>query len=184
MIFGQLFSAVWGVGIAKLFAMSPHSKALPEIEAGLACAVATATMVLTQTVHPPGGASALLAISYPDWSFIPLILLGSTIMTVTALVINNTLRRYPLYWLTPCNTNFLHESGAETSTSTGTSKVEAQGNAGKFPKHTNGPQIQKDDDSPLQVVIQPERVLVPENVFLTEAERDVLESISNRILIS
>jgi HPP family len=63
-------------------------------------------MTLTNTVHPPGGATAVLAIVDPavgalGWLFVPLILLGSVLMVLVALVVDNIQRRYPVYWWTP-----------------------------------------------------------------------------------
>jgi len=63
-------------------------------------------MLLTNTVHPPGGASAVLAATVPEvmemgWAFVGLAALGSVVMTLVGLVTNNMMRRYPVYWWTP-----------------------------------------------------------------------------------
>jgi hypothetical protein len=63
-------------------------------------------MSLTNTVHPPGGATAVLAATNMDvirmgWRFIPVVLLGSSLLVTVALIFNNILRQYPVFWWTP-----------------------------------------------------------------------------------
>lgn len=63
-------------------------------------------MAFTKTVHPPAGATALLAVVDDaiidlGWFLIPVVLLGCALMLVAALVINNIQRRFPIYWWTP-----------------------------------------------------------------------------------
>jgi hypothetical protein len=63
-------------------------------------------MALTKTVHPPAGATALLAVvdrtaSGLGWSLIYLVLLSCAIMLGTALLVNNIQSRFPSYWWTP-----------------------------------------------------------------------------------
>ncbi|MBE0559144.1 MAG: HPP family protein, partial [Proteobacteria bacterium] len=80
----------------------------PWLAAALAVSLATAAMLVTKTVHPPGGATALVAVIggpkvhalgflYP---FIPAGL-GALILLAVALLVNNISRdrSYPAYWL-------------------------------------------------------------------------------------
>lgn len=72
----------------------------------MACGIASAVMLLTGTVHPPGGASAVLAATDPvvrslGWYFVGLVVWGATLMVLVALVINNIQRQFPSYWWTP-----------------------------------------------------------------------------------
>jgi hypothetical protein len=62
-------------------------------------------MALTNTVHPPGGATAMLAVTDDTvlglgWFFVPMVLVGSLLLLAAALLINNIQRRYPDYWWT------------------------------------------------------------------------------------
>lgn len=71
-------------------------------------------MLLTGTVHPPGGASAVLAATSPDiiamgWSFVGLVTLGTVLMLFVSLVINNIQRQFPVYWWTPEDLRLLRE---------------------------------------------------------------------------
>ena len=98
---GHIISAIIGVTVYKIF---PESTGLT---AGLAVSIAIAAMHLTQTLHPPGGATALIAVigsakvhnlGY-TYVIIP-VAAGALIMLVVALVLNNipTGRRYPNFW--------------------------------------------------------------------------------------
>lgn len=61
-------------------------------------------MQITKTTHPPAGATALLAATDQDiqrlsWYLLPVILLSSSVVLVTALLINNIQRRFPTFWI-------------------------------------------------------------------------------------
>jgi hypothetical protein len=63
-------------------------------------------MSMTNTVHPPGGATAVLAAVDPitermGWMFVPFILLGSALMFAIACLVNNIQRQFPVFWWTP-----------------------------------------------------------------------------------
>ncbi len=80
---------------------------IPWLAQALAVATAIAVMHLTRTLHPPGGATALIAVigspAIHDLGFWYVLLpatLGPLIMLVVALLINNLprSRRYPEIW--------------------------------------------------------------------------------------
>jgi len=95
---GQLVSAIAGVGCAKLVAA-------PLLAAPLAVAVAVLFMHLTRSIHPPGGATALIAVIGGSqihalgfgYVLLPVALNAATILLV-ALAFNNLFgwRRYPV----------------------------------------------------------------------------------------
>ena len=99
---GHIFSAVIGVTSYQLF----H----PQIWLAAAIAVATAIafMHATKTLHPPGGATALIAVIGGEsvhklgylYAVIPTAV-GASIMLIIALLVNNIprSRRYPEFWL-------------------------------------------------------------------------------------
>lgn len=100
---GHLLSASTGVTMHMLF---PHSVA---IAGALAVATAIAIMLLTRTTHPPGGATALIAViggyKIHTLGFLYVltpVLSGVIIMLVVALVVNNLssnpTRHYPRFW--------------------------------------------------------------------------------------
>lgn len=105
-VFGQLVSCIIGTAICKLFLLSPHFDDIRWVAGALACAAATSVMAITKTVHPPAGATALLAVVDDNivslgWFLIPVVMLGCALMLVVALLVNNIQRRFPAYWWTP-----------------------------------------------------------------------------------
>ena len=102
LVAGHLLSAIVGVACWKL--LHPW----PWLAASVAVATAIALMHATRTLHPPGGATALIAvIGSPDvhalgflYVLVPCTLAPLGLLAV-ALVVNNIprFRRYPEYWL-------------------------------------------------------------------------------------
>ena len=85
--FGHLFSAVIGVSIACIFdAFGLYADHYP-VAIALAVSLAIIVMMVTGTIHPPGGATALTCVlnGYFGWEFIfrP-IMLGVILMMVIA----------------------------------------------------------------------------------------------------
>ncbi len=101
---GHLFSAIVGVTVFVLLGSD-------SILAGpLAVSLAIVVMHYTRTLHPPGGATALIAIiggnkvhSLGYAYVLSPVFLGSLLMLLVALVVNNMStnpkRHYPVYWL-------------------------------------------------------------------------------------
>lgn len=97
---GHFISALVGVSVATYVS-------IPWLSCALAVATAIAAMHLTATLHPPGGATALIAvIGSPKvhalgyfYAFVPA-LSGAAILLAVALIVNNIpkSRRYPQYW--------------------------------------------------------------------------------------
>ncbi|MCB2189839.1 MAG: HPP family protein [Deltaproteobacteria bacterium] len=98
---GHLLSAVVGVACSKMLEVEPW------LAASAAVSVAIALMHLTKTLHPPGGATALIAviggpkIQALGWLyiFVP-VGAGVLMMLIVALIVNNLAaqRRYPEFW--------------------------------------------------------------------------------------
>jgi hypothetical protein len=105
-VFGHTLSALTGVGITKLFEMNPDFEHLRWLAGALSCGIASVAMGVTKTVHPPAGATALMAATDPmisalGWWFIPCVLINCGLMLAAALIINNLHRHYPAYWWSP-----------------------------------------------------------------------------------
>ena len=98
---GHFLSALVGVSCYFLF---PGTLWLASC---LAVATAIALMHVTKTLHPPGGATALIAVTGGEgihqlgylYAFVPC-LLGALIMLAIALIVNNIpkAQRYPQFW--------------------------------------------------------------------------------------
>jgi hypothetical protein len=95
-ICGNLLSAVVSLMILHLLGSSP-------LTIGMAVSTAIGLMQLTETVHPPGGAIALVVMmTRPNWQFILTPTLeGSLIFVLCAVIFNNLAqeRTYPKHWL-------------------------------------------------------------------------------------
>lgn len=100
LIGGHLLSAA--VGVAT-FHFLPDVSVLQE---AVAVATAIVLMQITRTIHPPGGATALIAVIGSDeihqlgWGYLFTVLMGAIVLLVVALVINNMYRigSYPDRW--------------------------------------------------------------------------------------
>ena len=106
----DFISALVGLCITKLFRFLPEEtfNDLLWLIAPLCTATAVVLMQITKTTHPPAGATALLpAVSSEIWAmswyFLPVVLLSSSLVLVTALIFNNVQRRYPVFWISPPN---------------------------------------------------------------------------------
>jgi CBS-domain-containing membrane protein len=101
LIGGHILSAIIGVICFKLFGSQMW------LACSLAVATAIAVMHATKTLHPPGGATALIAVTGSDkihalgflYAVIP-VGAGVLVMLLVALAVNNIpeKRSYPEYW--------------------------------------------------------------------------------------
>jgi CBS-domain-containing membrane protein len=98
---GHILSAIIGV-TAHLWI-----GAEPWLASAMAVSVAIAAMHLTKTLHPPGGATALIAViggeSIHNLGYLYVLMpvaLGAIVMLLVALVVNNIAktRKYPEFW--------------------------------------------------------------------------------------
>ena len=102
-VIGNTLAAICGVAIAKLFQLNSDFQNILWLSAAFGCGLASLIMSITNTVHPPGGATAVLAsidaqVVAMGWNFVPLVLLDSVLMTIVALIFNNVFRQYPTHW--------------------------------------------------------------------------------------
>jgi len=100
LIFGHLFSAIIGVTVHKLI---PGPEAL-WLSAALSVSLSIVVMQITRTMHPPGGATALIATigteKITNLGFLYVlapVMSGVLILLIVALVVNNIPknRNYP-----------------------------------------------------------------------------------------
>lgn len=102
LIGGHVLSALVGVASYRVFGETLW------IAAALAVSLAIVVMLATRTLHPPGGATALIAVVGGQkihalgflYAFVP-VGAGALILLVIALMVNNLARdrRYPEFWL-------------------------------------------------------------------------------------
>ena len=98
---GHILSAIIGVTAFQWLGGEPW------LAAAVAVSTAIAVMHLTKTLHPPGGATALIAViggeSVHNLGYLYVLVptaLGAMVMLVVALMVNNISknRRYPEFW--------------------------------------------------------------------------------------
>ncbi len=102
LIGGHLLSGLVGVACYQLFGETIW------IAAALAVSLAIVAMLATKTLHPPGGATALIAVIGGQkihslgflYAFLPAGA-GAIVLLLVALIVNNLSknRKYPEYWL-------------------------------------------------------------------------------------
>ncbi|MDO5673554.1 MAG: HPP family protein [bacterium] len=99
---GHVLSAIVGVSAYQLLG------AYPWLAAAMAVSLAIALMHLTRTLHPPGGATALIAVIGGEsvhnlgyWFVLMPVGLGALVMVIVAVLVNNLAenRKYPEFWL-------------------------------------------------------------------------------------
>lgn len=112
-MFGQVIGAIVGVIISQLFLgikqtweLESQQTAVEWIGGATAMALALVLMQITKTVHPPGGATALIPAITPSimdikWFYIGVVALSSLMQIAVACLVNNIERKYPQYWWTP-----------------------------------------------------------------------------------
>lgn len=103
LIGGHVISALVGVACYRLFGVFSLG-----IAAAMAVSLAIVAMLATKTLHPPGGATALIAVIGGAkvhalgflYAFVPAGA-GAIILMIIALIVNNLSkeRKYPEYWV-------------------------------------------------------------------------------------
>ncbi|KAI1818753.1 HPP family protein [Poronia punctata] len=168
-ITSQIIATIIGVSFCKLFYLHSDEYWVRWLGGALACAVTTALMALTKTVHPPAGATALIAVVDDKavamgWKLIPLVLLGCAIMLSVALVLNNVFSRFPLYWWSPDSVDAAPPAPLKRLSDSSSCSDEEKGGS-----------------TPASLTIVRGEVFVSGHVSLSGEERRLLEEISRRL---
>ncbi|KAI8940993.1 hypothetical protein NX059_002242 [Plenodomus lindquistii] len=174
-LLGHTFSALIGVGISKLFQLHSDYDSIRWIAGAIACGISSAVMLLTGTVHPPGGASAVLAATEPaitamGWYFVGLVMWGATILMIVGLFINNIQRQFPMYWWTPLDIGKARRTDEETV-------PDARGGLEK--RESQDKQRYHRDDEKIE--INGAEVILPDDLSLNEEEAKLLEKLKERL---
>lgn len=197
---GQLVSTLAGVAVAKLFQLSDNFHDIQYLGGALACACATCLMAITKTVHPPAGATALLAVVddrlvHIGWFLIPVMMLGCGLMCAVALIINNIQRRFPIYWWTPEDLR-KGKSIFRTRKSVENEVEAAQAQPEKPETNGDATDSNRTEDQEAtaeekaiehhhhdmnEVIIRPGQVVAPETMYLTQEEKLFLETLCKRL---
>merc|ERR1712032_699986 len=169
-LLGHTFSALVGVSVTKLFRLRSDFEKIKWIAGAISCGIASAVMLLTGTVHPPGGASAVLAATSPEitkmgWYFVGLVTWGTTLMLIVGLIINNIQRQFPVYWWTPLDVRRTRRKDVEVG-----------------PVATGGFREKTADLEERQAIsISALGVSLPEDLALDQDEAELLERLRERL---
>lgn len=133
-------------------------------------------MTLTKTIHPPAGATALLAAVDPQveqlgWYLLPLVALSSAVTLGMSLLINNIQRQYPMYWWTP----------ADLGKDDNTDDIEKVVSYPKPSQDTFGTGRSYLEDEESTIKITRYRIVVPDGMCLAQEERSILEILQDRL---
>jgi CBS-domain-containing membrane protein len=174
-LLGHTFSALIGVGVSKLFQYHHDYDAIQWIAGATACGIASAVMLLSGTVHPPGGASAVLAATEPaitamGWYFVGLVMWGTTLMLLVGLVVNNVQRQFPMYWWTPLDIGKARVRDEETV---------PDGRGGLERRESQFEQRYDQDGEKIE--INGAEVVFPDDLSLNEEEARVLGRLKERL---
>jgi hypothetical protein len=132
-------------------------------------------MLLMGTVHPPGGASAVLAATSPEiiamgWYFVPLVMYGTVLMTAVGLIVNNIQRQFPVYWWTPIDLRELQRK-----------RKEGDAEKGSTPEKMANVLRDGDHGARGRISVSAHEMVVPEDMVLSEEEVRVLERLKERL---
>lgn len=201
-ILGHTLAAIVAVGVAKLFMLAPGFYGqYMWVASCVSCAAASVLMSMTNTVHPPGGATAVLACTEAEiialgWRFPALILLGSVLLVLVAMMFNNTCRWFPIFWWTSETTgqklhrNHKAESDEEAAENDETMKANGQPNGilknrtGADSDRTLAPTETHEVDRMAgsdTIFISPNMVRLPDKLDLSEAESEALLGLMIRL---
>ncbi|CZT21225.1 related to HPP family protein [Ramularia collo-cygni] len=201
-IIGNTLAALCGVAIAKLFQLSPQFEGIMWVSGAVGCAVAGLVMSVTGTVHPPGGATAVLAstemhVLAMGWPYVGIVLMDSTLMVCVALLFNNVFRRYPLYWWTPGSVGGkLREERAEKAEMEVEEMEKKNENGGDEEKGKVGSDTSSDRTLKRElshrvevveglegILVKSHSIQVPKHARLSEEEVAVLSRIQERLRV-
>lgn len=193
LILGHLLSALVGVCITKLFALLPQARFedLRWLAGALAVGVSSVVMGSTKTVHPPAGATALLAATSPEitalgWYLLALVMLGSTLMLASACIINNIHRRFPIYWWTPIDlSNSLHRrasSGIEKVSQAEKEEEQSDAESGRrLSRVKTREEVHYDREHEIKITAK--YIVVPDWLEMNDWERNILEILRERLKV-
>lgn len=155
--------------------MHSNYESIRWIAGAVSCGCASAVMLLTGTVHPPGGASAVLAATEPaitamGYYFVGLVTWGTTLMLLVGLVVNNIQRQFPMYWWTPLDIKRAKREDEETV-------PDARGGI----ERRESQYQQRYDQDDQKIHITGAEVVLPDDLSLNEEESKVLEMLRERL---
>ncbi|KAI5970723.1 hypothetical protein CANMA_000142 [Candida margitis] len=209
--FGHFISSVIGMSIQKLFSLSHGGRSNYWASGALSVAISSVVMAITNTIHPPAGASALLPsideqVRQMSWWFLPVQLVSSVLIITVALITGNIVRTYPVYWWSPGAGKIVQQKHQEKQ------PIQTEPAKGKEGEHHHPPPsisnkrpsggFDRDTHSLIKtqsrftltgagidevasmknITITASSIAVPENLDLGEVEADLLKSLQQKLM--
>lgn len=150
-------------------------------------------MVLTKTIHPPAGATALLAATEPaivglGWLYVGVMVLGTVIMIGVACVVNNVQRQFPVFWWAASAAPLAKEADVEKQVSAKmggkVSREEAagvgEGGDGVVGEEGRG-DVKYMEDAEDVIVSAGRGIVLPPSMHVSEEELEVLRILAERL---
>lgn len=161
--------------ITKLFELNSNFEELRFLAGALSVGISSAIMTLTGTVHPPAGATALLAavdshVSGLGWLLLPIVLISSLLTTAVACLLNNMQRRYPIYWWTPPKKAALSSPPPE----------DAEKDEKSAPQQGSAQHPVQQHEYP-DIVVSAKGVYLPRDLSLSQYEQNFLSILGQRL---
>lgn len=147
-------------------------------------------MVLTDTVHPPAGATALLAATDQParelgWFLLPCVILSVVLMTACGCIVGNMQRQWPLYWWKPDTEHRLNarDEGQEGSGVEEGDVEKAELEVGRTETGTSSHTVVSAESCGNRghVVVIPGKVIVSDGLVLSDEEVRVMEALGQRM---
>lgn len=146
-------------------------------------------MSATKTIHPPAGATALLAATSPEitelgWYLLALVMLGSTLMLGSACIINNIHRRFPVYWWTPQDLSDEFHRGPSSGIETASQAEKEQSDAasGHLNRMKTKEEIHYEHEH--EIKITADRIVIPDWLEIDDWEKNVLQILRHRLKVA
>lgn len=194
-IMGHTVAAIVGTGIAKAFMLAPNNffSSFSWVAAAVACAGATLAMSMTNSVHPPGGATAILACTQSQvialgWMFPPMMLLASVLMTGVAVIFNNTFRQYPVFWWTPEDVGQKLRHPSSSNEGEEQQEMEGEKDVEQGPDWGSEQTLQRELSYEVEYLegadeihLLPYKIRMPHHITLSDEEVGILKGLQERI---
>lgn len=177
-LFGHFFASLIGICIQKLFLLSQGGRDNYWASGALSVATASVFMAVTNCIHPPAGASALLpsvdeSIRDMSWWYLPAQLVSSLLIIGAALISTNIIRSYPEYWWTPVPLpilNKIEDEEMQASTDPEESKNES-GNEDNIKLNSNSTSVE----------ILTNEINIPDDLILETEEINLLITLQKKL---
>lgn len=194
---GHTLSAITGVMITKLFKTNEARFGKYQWLCGaIACATASTLTAITKTVHPPAGATALLAavngpITALGWYYIPVVMLSAALFVTMALIVNNIERHYPAYWWVagPVGPDLKAQKTSEESKSPSSNggRVSSAEQAPSVeyinePVETTGSRMNPIYGPEVSVVVGASKIIVPTDIEISQDEKSMLKTLQQKLI--